>query len=76
MNLTEAELVYNALESGEWSVVRHQPVSYLTDEANEMHKWSVQRTTVPYCGKDGVRIWCGPTPSAALEAARRSLRSK
>lgn len=73
---TEAEILYEAMDSGEWAFVRNQPVSYLTDEWYAENQWSLQRTVAPFCGKDGVRHWSGPTPSAALNKARLSLRAK
>lgn len=74
--MNEAQVLYDAVDSGEWEITRHQPVSWLTDEANELFKWSARRAQAPYCGKDGVPQWNGPTPSAALEAARKSLGDK
>lgn len=73
---TEAEILYEAMDSGQWTITRNLPVPYLTDEANEEFKWSIRRAVAPFCGKDGIRQWEGPTPSVALARAQTSLRKK
>lgn len=71
--MAEAAQVLDAMESGEWTVTRHTPISYLTDEANRRNAWSVQRTQAPFCTEAGERLWSGPTPLHALSAARKAL---
>jgi hypothetical protein len=73
---TEAEILYEAMDSNEWTVVRSLPWSALTDEANEATRWYVERKIAPFCGRDGIRRWVGATPSDALDKARQSLGDK
>ena len=76
---SEAEIVFAAISSGEWTVTRNQPSCYLTDEGNARNTWSVQRAVAPYCadlgpGKGrGNRCWNGPTALAALKAASKEI---
>ena len=76
---SEAEIVFAAISSGEWTVTRNQPSCYLTDEGNARNAWSVQRAVAPYCadlgpGKGwGNRVWNGPTALAALKAASKEM---
>jgi hypothetical protein len=69
----EAQALYDAMDSCEWSVRRMLPCSYLTDEANAERQWAVERTRAPFCGDDGVRIWTGPTVTSALAKARAAI---
>lgn len=73
---SEAESVLNTLESGEWELRRHLPQDCLTDEANKRNAWSVMRAAAPFCTEDGVRVWSGPTPIAALRAGAQALGVK
>lgn len=72
---SEAEIVFVALSSGEWTVTRNQPSGYLTDEGNARNAWSVQRAGAPYCADlgPGNRSWNGPTALAALKAASKEM---
>lgn len=76
---SEAEIVFAAISSGEWTVSRNLPSSYMTDEGNARNAWSVQRAVAPYCADLGPRkgwgnrMWNGPTALAALEAASKEM---
>lgn len=70
---TEAEVLYEAMDSEEWEFTRHSSASFLTDEANEARKWSIRRKLAPYCGADGERLWVGSSPSEALNKAKQSF---
>ena len=72
---SEAEIVFAAISSGEWTVTRNQPSCYMTDEGNARNAWSVQRAVAPYCADlgPGNRSWNGPTALAALKAASKEM---
>lgn len=69
----DAVEVMEILDTGEWSLVRSIPGEWLTDEANNEHRWCVQRQLPPYCGKDGVHYWTGPTAISALRAGMKAI---
>ena len=55
--------------------VRHNPPwSALTDAANDRTRYTVFRIEAPFCGKDDVRQWSGPTLQSAMEAAHKALK--
>lgn len=64
------------LDSGEWTLTKSQPSSYLTDEANAEHAWFVERQAVPYCDNKGRRRWFGRTAFEAVTIAIASLSEK
>ena len=68
--------VIRALDSLEWAIMRHPPCTFLTDEANIEHAWSVERTLAPYCDEEGTRRWSGPTALEALKAGKAALGMK
>lgn len=68
----DAHAVMQAFAAG-FSVTKNLPWSALTNEANAELAWSVSRTAPPYCDKQGVRIWSGPTASAAVSKGFSAL---
>lgn len=74
VELSDAERIMAALDSGDWSITRNQPHSSFTDEANQKYAWSVRRERPPMCSEDGTRCWSGSTAIAALEWAAADLR--
>lgn len=71
--LREAMQVLDALNTGDWKLLRSLPAPYLTDEANGRFAWSVERQTAPFCDEAGNRLWHGSTAFGALQAARAAL---
>lgn len=70
---SDAELVMAALDSGEWSLMRHLPDKRLTDAANKANAWSVRREIPPYCTDTGIHQWSGPTAIETLRKAQKEL---
>lgn len=71
--LEDAIEVIRAIDAGGWKITRHQAWSSLTDEANALFAWSVERTEAPYCDGNGYRRWVGPTAVAALRAGKAAI---
>ena len=72
----QAVRVMQWLDSGEWELVRSQPLSFLTDEANAESAWLVRRQAAPYCDKSGTRQWAAKTAFGAFTQAIAALRAK
>lgn len=78
----EARVLYQALLSGNWRVVKCMPLSWMSDELLERteREWAVSRETPPYCCNrgehQGQRIWTGNSPSDALKAAAQALATE
>ena len=54
--------------------VSHNPSwEALTDEANALSRWSVERNDAPYCGANRVRMWQGRTLDEAMGKALADL---
>lgn len=56
-----------------WQVQHVPPADWLTDEANAAMRFSVQRLRAPFCDKQGMRAWNGPTLDAAMRAAHEAM---
>lgn len=69
-----SKLLIEAMENG-YSIQCHEPCAFLTDEANNKHRWSVSRTMAPFCDKSGQRVWTGSTVYEALNQAKNALLS-
>ena len=61
-----------------WTLMKMNPSSDLTDEANAEYAWMCSRNTVPYCtnARGGSRIWSGHTAEEALEKSVAELEQE
>lgn len=70
---SDADQVLAMLDTGEWSLLRMTTAASFTDEYNRENAWSVGRTTAPFCDKNGMRFWSGPTALSALRKAESAI---
>jgi len=70
----DAQEVFAAIDSCEWSVSRILPSPSLTDEANRQLSWIVERRSPPFCDKERNRHWTGPTAIEALQKGKEAIK--
>lgn len=71
--MNAAEILLEALATGEWQLAKNPHASFLTEEANREHSWTVKREKAPFCSDDGARAWTGSSALGALHTAQRAL---
>lgn len=71
--------IEQAMRDG-YIITYNHPVTYLTDEANEEHQWSVERSIAPFSVRSALhpyhdeRHWNGATIQEALDKAKAALQ--
>jgi len=74
--LTDAEqavYVLDALDTGEWRLLRCLPDKDFTVEYERAHRWVVQRQIRPFCDLGNCSYWYGSTAFEAIKNSEKSI---